>query len=79
MSRCRVMVFEKPEVIDETGREAHRHTTSHGAGMIDTANVARTPDNKAYLQYRRCIRDNKFMTNELKIVIIYFYITLCNY
>ena len=44
MSRYRVMVFEKPEGIDETGRDAHRHTTSHDAGMIDTANVSRTSD-----------------------------------
>ena len=38
---CRVMVFEKPEVI---GLDAHRHTTSHDAGMIDTADVACTSD-----------------------------------
>ena len=40
MRRCRVMVFEKPEVIDKTGWGAHRHTTSRKTGMIDTANVA---------------------------------------
>ena len=40
MRRCQVMVFEKPEVIDKTGWGAHRHTTSHYAGMIDTDNIA---------------------------------------
>ena len=40
MGRCRVMVFEKPEVIDKTEWCAHRHTTSRDADMIDTANVA---------------------------------------
>ena len=44
MRRCRVMVFEKPEVIDKTGWGAHRHTTSRDTGMIDTANVACTSD-----------------------------------
>ena len=42
MRRCRVMVFEKPEVIDETGRDAHWHTTSQDAGMRDTANLTNT-------------------------------------
>ena len=44
MRRCRVMVFEKPEVIDKTGRGANWHMTSHNAGTIDTANVACTSD-----------------------------------
>ena len=44
MRRCRVVVFEKPEVIDKTGLGPHRHTTCHDAGMIDTANVAYTSD-----------------------------------
>ena len=38
--RCRVMVFERPEVIDKTGWGAQRHKTSHDAGMVDTADVA---------------------------------------
>ena len=42
--RCRVMVFKKPKVIDKTGWGANGHTTSHYAGMIDTANVAFTSD-----------------------------------
>ena len=42
--RCRVMLFEKPEVIDKTGLDAHRHTTSHDAGMIDSADLACTSD-----------------------------------
>ena len=44
MRRCRVILFEKPEVIDKTGWGAHRHTTSLDAGMIDTANVACTDE-----------------------------------
>ena len=44
MRRCRVMVFEKPEVIDKIEWGADQHTTSHDAGMIDTANVACTSD-----------------------------------
>ena len=40
MRRSRVMEFEKREVIDKPGSGAHRHTTSHDTGMIDTANVA---------------------------------------
>ena len=35
---------EKPEMMDKTGWDAHRHTTSHDAGIIDTANVACTSD-----------------------------------
>ena len=42
--RCQVMVFEKPEVIDKTLCDAQRNTTSHYAGMIDTAVVACTSD-----------------------------------
>ena len=34
MHRCRVMVFERPEVIDKTGLSGNWHTTSHDAGMI---------------------------------------------
>ena len=41
---CRVMVFEKPEVIDKNGWGAQRGTTPHDAGMIDTADVACTSD-----------------------------------
>ena len=41
---CWVIVFEKPEVIDKTGWSVHRHTTSHDAGMIDTADVTCTSD-----------------------------------
>ena len=44
MRHCQVMVFEKPEGIDKTGRGTNWHTTSHDAGMIDTANDACTSD-----------------------------------
>ena len=37
--RCRLVVFERPAVIDKTGWGAQRHTTSHDAGMIDTADL----------------------------------------
>ena len=37
--RCRVAVFERPEVIDKTGWGAQQHTISHDAGMIDTADL----------------------------------------
>ena len=40
MCRCRVVVFEKPEVIDKTGWGSQRDTTSLDAGMVDTADVA---------------------------------------
>ena len=40
MRRCRVMVFEKPEVIDKTDEALTGHTASHNAGMINNANVA---------------------------------------
>ena len=81
MRHCRVMVFEKPEVKDETGWDAHRRKTSHDAGMIDTANVARTTHiwHMTFLQYRRFIRDIKFMSNEHNIVFIDFYNILCEY
>ena len=39
--RSRVMVFEKPEVIDKTGG-AHLHKTTHDAGMAYAADVACT-------------------------------------
>ena len=35
----RVVVFERPEVIDTTGCGAQRHTTTHDTGMIDTADL----------------------------------------
>ena len=38
--RCRVMVFEKPELVDETGWWAQRRRTSHVTGMTDTGDVA---------------------------------------
>ena len=61
--RCRVMVFEKPEVIDKTGWGAHRHTTSHDAGSIYTADVCMHVWHTTYLQYLHSIRGNKFMIN----------------
>ena len=48
--RCRVVVFERPEVIDKTGWGAQQHTTSHEAGMIDTASVLG-------LQLHRCMHE----------------------
>ena len=41
MRRCRVMVFEGPEVIDKTGCDKIDKTgqDSHDAGMIDTASL----------------------------------------
>ena len=66
MHRRRVMVFEKPEVVDKTGWWAQQHTTSHDAGMTDTDDVAALLHARRHmtcLQYRRFIRDHKFMTN----------------
>ena len=40
MPRCRVVVFEEPEVIDKTEWGDQRHRTSHDAGMVDTADVS---------------------------------------
>ena len=37
--RCRVVLFLRPEVIDKTGLGPQLHTTSHDAGMIDTADL----------------------------------------
>ena len=39
-----VMVMPRCRVIDKTAEALMRHTTSHDAGMIDTASVACTSD-----------------------------------
>ena len=51
MRRCRVMVFEKREVVDKTGWGAQQHTNSHDAGMRETADVA------TCMQNCRCTSD----------------------
>ena len=44
MRRCRVVVFETPEVIEKTGWGAQRHTTSHDAGLTGTADCCMQGD-----------------------------------
>ena len=68
MRHFMVMVFEKQEVIDKTGRDANQYTTSRDTGMIDTARDCRCctcmhVSRLTCLQYLRSIRGNKFMTN----------------
>ena len=51
MRRCRMVVFERPEV-EKTGWGAQRHTTSHDTGMIDTADL---------LGLHRCMHDTSLI------------------
>ena len=44
MRHCRVVVFEKPEVIDKSKWDTQQHTTSYDAGMVDTADFSCTSD-----------------------------------
>ena len=68
------MVFEKPEVIDKTEWDAHWHTTSHDAGMVDTADVACTSD-----KWHACSTSAPFETTSLwqiNIILLLFFIIL---
>ena len=68
------MVFEKPVVIDKTGWDAQQHTTSHDAGMIDTADVACTSD-----IWHACSKSAPFEATSLwqiNITLLLFFIIL---